>query len=341
MRIQKIENTLFSCVVDNRFDILMLYLYILDQELVMITDIFWQDKTTDTKSQSIRSKERKKIRVELIIKKAYLEDDIEGLRVNGKIEDASFEEIKGRHLGIDISIGKKFLVKTNMERFQEYISKSDDRKNSVIVLAIDDREGCVSFVMERCHPIMEMHYSEGKLYESKNLGIEKTLKPLFNTAINEVIKNKSKLIVISSSILVNKIKRILDKTYKIPYLFVEGAYSGNYFGILEFIRSKEFRETAIGVEASYQSTQIDRLKRLIVNGDICYGLENVSTMLGKKTMNQIIMTTTFIFFILNNDVKLIKKVLLDSNILKIDKSIIHPDGELGKMITPLGGIITL
>ena len=107
MRIQKIENTLFSCVVDNRFDILMLYFYILDQELVMITDIFWQDKTTDTKSQSIRSKERKKIRVELIIKKAYLEDDIEGLRVNGKIEDASFEEIKGRHLGIDISIGKK------------------------------------------------------------------------------------------------------------------------------------------------------------------------------------------------------------------------------------------
>ena len=130
MRIQKIENTLFSCVVDNRFDILMLYFYILDQELVMITDIFWQDKTTDTKSQSIRSKERKKIRVELIIKKAYLEDDIEGLRVNGKIEDASFEEIKGRHLGIDISIGKKFLVKTNIERFQEYISKSDDRKRN-------------------------------------------------------------------------------------------------------------------------------------------------------------------------------------------------------------------
>lgn len=99
-----------SCTLESRLDILLLYLYLSFNKAEVIYDIYWQERIPSKMGGPGERGERKKVRVKMLVDKAYLEEDLSGIRVNGRITDASEDGVKGRYMGFNLTLGKTILL---------------------------------------------------------------------------------------------------------------------------------------------------------------------------------------------------------------------------------------
>ncbi len=345
MRTRFVGNDLAVVSPESRLDVLLIYLFFEDNEANIVVRVTWQERMVS--SGVVEEKKRgkkKRVTVKVAVKKAYLEEDLEGVRLNGRvIECEEGQELKGRNLGVDIPIGEKVILEGEEGAVRRYLTTASGRRASgkVVLLLIDDREASVTLIDDLPVLLLEKnlgwHRSQGK---EGSLELEKELDPLVSLSIKEAERHKARLIVASSSIFMKRLRRMIERRYSKGY-FMDGPYLGSYYGALEVMRSREFRRLARGTLAAVQGRRMEMIKRGLILGGVEYGLIDVSRAVERSRAHMVVATTDFILSALEKDGDGLRGVVLKGLEKGVEVSVVSPKGELGKMVSSLGGVVAL
>ncbi len=345
MKTRSIDGDNAVIMPENRLDILLTYLFFEDNEANAVVRVAWQERiVSDGIIEEKKRGKKKRVTVKIAVKKAYLEEDLKGVRINGRvIECLEAQELNGRNLGVDIPLGGKTIVEGDRGAIERYLKKANKKKpgDKVVLLIVDDREASVNLIDDLPVPLREKnlgwHRTQGK---EGSLELENELDPLVDLSVREAERHRAKLIVASSSIFIKMLRSMVQKRYS-DALFMEGPYIGSYFGALEIMRSREFQELARGSHAAFQGRLMEMVKRGMVFGEVEYGLTQVSRALEKSRAHVVMATTDFILSTLDKDRDTLRRVVLKGLEKGIEISLVSPEGELGKMVGSLSGIVAL
>ncbi|NIM45136.1 MAG: hypothetical protein GTN80_05835 [Nitrososphaeria archaeon] len=343
MEVRFLERDIALCRIESRTDILSLYLLATETESWVHREILWQEKlrAKDKFEREERGKKRK-VKVKLSVKKAYLEEDLKGIRMNGRIiECPKAEELKGRYIGIDLNIGERVAFEGDEETLKKYLVSTPRRwGGTAVLLVVDDREACAVLIRDLPEVLLDKQFGREQITgREERLEIEGQFGSLTDFAIGEAERHNATLIVASSSIFMRKLKRILKERRIKGIRFIEGPYMGNFAGALEVIRSEKFRKTASNTQAALESHLMDEVKRSLIGDAVRYGLEDVLKAIERSRIRSVVATTKYVIEVLEKDRDQLKRTLKRLHRQRRGLLIVHPKGELGEMVGALGGII--
>lgn len=342
MKVRFLERGIAHCRVESRADILSLYLLVTEAESRVHKKIYWQEKRAPKEpyEREERGKKRR-VRVRLVVKKAYLEEDLEGVRLNGRIEECpEAEELRGRYIGIDLKIGERVVIEGGEEALSKYLVTT--RKGwggAVILLVVDDREACVVLVRDLPVVLLEKQFGRERVTgDEERLEVESQFASLADFSLREAERHEARLIVAASSIFMRKLRKIFGQRDP-KSSFIEGPYMGNLSGALEVMRSGAFRGAAGNIQAALESQLMERVKRGLIADSVRYGAEDVLSAIDKGRARSVVATTKYVLEALGRERERLKRILLKLHGQGRGLLIVHPKGELGEMVGALGGII--
>ena len=332
MNVRKLGENVFLLKPYNKTDILSLFLLFSQNNVYVVKDVFWQPKI---RREGVYERgERKKVRVKLTISKVYLEKQLNGLRLTGRAVESTNESVKGRGIGLTINIGDEIVVDADGELIERYVFETVF-EDKVVVFNFDDVQATISLINSGIKLIDYKYYGSQKKEFSSIL--DRVL-PLLNEALKLKNEFKLKLIVASSSVFLGYLKRKLREE---NIYFLETGSSGDFFGLLEIMRSEKFHKLLPRASSVYRSRISETVKKKLLFGEGVYGLNEVLDAFNKKICRALIATSPKIYELLKKDKERVEKLVLVVKKIRGDLLVIDVDTELGTLVNSLGGLICI
>jgi stalled ribosome rescue protein Dom34 len=345
MKIRYVEKNIAVCMINSKLDIVLLYLFFLERSAEIIKKILWQKKIVRKGIVEREERgERKKVTVKIAIKKTYLKKNLKGLRISGNVVESETSELKNRYLGIDVSIGEEIIIDGKKEEIKVFFpyTRIKQKQSKIVLLLVDSYEGSVVIINEKPSPIIEKIHNGNRGYgKEEGPDLKKALSFLVDFSIKTAVNNKTELVIASSSIFMNLLKKLVGNRHRDKIFFIEGPFTGSFFSVPEVIRNRRFIEVAKDVPIAIEGTYLEKIRRKMILGNVEYGLKAVSYAIEKRRVSSAFLTTNYVHLSLEKNWEKFKKTLLNAIRKEINVSIVDSKGELGKTVSSLGGIVAI
>lgn len=324
MRKEVISNNKIKVIPENIVDIIILYFIFSNKKTIVEDEIYWQEKI-DIGRKTVRHK-RKKYRVNVSPYRAVLSNNLESIRLTGKILDAHPDDLIGKSVGLDIKINKEIVLETknNIHSLIQKLEKDVDREICIVI--VDDSGVVIGKVGSDIRVIMQEKISKN----FKDRSLMEQLREILQK--HHHLFRKNQYTVLGVNVATKKIIKYLKKI-KIDAI-IEGDYTSDIEGIIQVLKVEEIQDRFQFIRYVRLIKEYNDLIRRINTGRVLYGIEEIKYAISSKNVKHIYIIDKIILRfpdIINYIVEAIMK--------GIKVHIFNQFDEIGLLISRFGGII--
>ncbi|RLG60284.1 hypothetical protein DRN86_02915, partial [Candidatus Geothermarchaeota archaeon] len=285
MNIKQLNKEAFKLKINNKLDVLSLFLiFSTGKKVLIVKDVLWQPKIIH--DFTIERGERKKVRIKGLVRKVYIERDLETLRVTCKIVESTEKGIKRRHLGETLHIGDEIIIEVDQRFIVNYVFQEEIKEENFLILLFDDSQAIFALIDRDVCILDSIYYGSYKFEEEYS--IIRRLSSLIKKSLELRIKKGAKLIIASSSIFLRYLRKEL--TLKDVFFLDTDAF-GDFSGLLELLRDRKFIKIANKTKIARYFKLMDSMKKKLISGEVFYGFNEVLDSLRKKRRKTVMMTS--------------------------------------------------
>jgi len=331
MRIESLNEDVFSVKIDNTVDIISLFLILRRYRPVIYHEILWQPKIL-TRGEISRGK-RVRAFVKLFVEKIYLGENLDAIRITCKVIDASLPGIKGHRIGITVAKGEGLVVEINHDVLSKYAFLARENFKEFLVLVFDNRSATVARIGERIDIISSHYFSKRKIVGGE---IIKHVIPILKKTLNNARSKGLNLVIAASSVYIQLIKPLARLS---NVTLIEAPTSGDISGIYELLNLPEFRRIAKGIAKVEEAILIDQIKGKLIRGEIIYGLSEIEKILKDIRIHTVIFTKKTLNKLISEKLDLVERVLLSIRERGGKVLVVEDKEAIGVFINSIGGFV--
>jgi len=309
-------------IIENKLDIILL-IELLKKGFRVRKEIFWREKI----ESGLKTKRGKPIESKVTLDpiNIVLDTNLETLRITGRVIEATYSDIIGRLMGVDIKLHDIIEIQDS-SYLDTIISKR--REEVRILTIIFDIDGYTIAEIGDTIRILEEKFISTKAILNED---EDDFKKEMNNIIDilSTYKKKGYFIIMGYNTGTKRISKIFKKHVDIS---LEGINSTGINGVLEIIRKLKNRNEI--VKNTLAKTQLIYEEILSLKGDgIIYGIDDVLQAIKMKIINSLIIDEKLLFE--EGNIEMVFRAFMQC----IDITIVNPNTSLGRYIQKYGGII--
>ena len=289
------------------------------------------------KFSSESSSERKEVFVQISVEEVFYREELNQLRIFGKIIGGGPEEYiqLGKHHSLDISIGETLeIIKEKLYDFQIYLLREwekETNKPNFVIVAIDEEKATIVVV----YP-----YGIGKAKEVRSHLSKRLEEKDYLSKEEEYLKKILKVIEEAKVKVVIVCGPGFEKEKLIPLIklkvFSFYATSSELSAIYEVMKSEEFQKLSKELMLKQEEYYIERLlEEISKQGKYAVGLKDVSDSVFSRTASVVLVTDKML------RKKEVKDLIEEFKRVGGSLRIIDEDSSAGKQLSSLGGIAAL